>query len=78
MIGHEGRDEIIAVVVAGVAIELERDAGVRAGLLEELGSKLFFEERVGLADVDQQLADAGSVLDQRDGVMLLPCPAVGA
>ena len=54
MIGHEGRDEIIAVVVARLAAQRQRDAGVAAGGLQQLRPKLLFQERVGLADVDQQ------------------------
>src|SRR6185437_2754620 len=54
MVGHEGRDEIVTVVVAGADIELERDAGAGARLLEQLGAQFLVEERVGVADVNQK------------------------
>ena len=47
MIRHEGRDEIIAVVVARLHPERQRDAGRGAGRLEQLGPQLLGEESVG-------------------------------
>src|SRR5262245_23961794 len=55
MIGHEGRDEIIAVVVARLPAEGQRNASIGAGALEQLRPQLALEERVGIADIDQQV-----------------------
>src|SRR5437764_15192239 len=78
MVGHEGRDEIIAVVVSWLAPQHERYARVCAGLLKQLGPQLLLEELVGGPDVDEQLLHARSIFDQRDRVMLPPRRAVGA
>ena len=40
MIAHEGGDEVVAVVVASLAAQGERDAGLVAGGLQQLGSEL--------------------------------------
>ena len=76
MIGHERRDEIIAVVVPRLAPQRQRDAGRRACLLQQFGPQFLFDERVRLADIDEDFFDARTVLDQRDGVMLAPGCAV--
>ena len=78
MVGHERRDEIIAVVVPRLAPERQWDSGRRACSFEEFGPQLFFDERVRIADVDKQLGQPRAVLDQGDGVMLVPCIAVAA
>ena len=77
MLGHEGRDEIIAVVVARAAAKGERDPGLGTGPFEQVGTKLALEERVGLAHIDQQLANPRARADQRDRVMRSPRRAIG-
>src|SRR5690242_1024932 len=77
MLGHERRDEIIAVVVSPLAPKRQRDAGRGACLLQQLGAQFLFDERVRIADVDEDLAQARSVLDQRDCIMLAPRRLVG-
>src|SRR3546814_3807934 len=54
MVFHEGRDEIIAVVVSGAQAKLELDASALAGALKKLGAQLFFKKTVGFALVDQE------------------------
>ena len=56
VVGHEGRDEIIAVVVALAPVERQRDAGVARRPLEQLRLELLVEERVGVADIDSSSA----------------------
>ena len=51
---------------------------VGAGSLEQLGPQLIFDERVGIADIDEDFGDARAVLDQRDGVVLAPGRAIVA
>ena len=53
MIVHETRDEKVAVVVARLAAKRQWDAGVRAGLLKQLGTRLAIYKAVRVADVDQ-------------------------
>ena len=60
MVGHEGRDEIIAVIIAGLAAQGQIDSGVGAGAFEQLGAKLLLEELVDIADVDQQFRHPGA------------------
>ena len=57
MIGHEGRYEVIAVVIAGLAAKEKRDAGLRTGALQQFGTKLFGQERIGIADIDQEIGN---------------------
>ena len=53
MVFDEARNEVIAVVVAGVAAQFERLAGGAAGFLEGFRIQLLGEEFVGQALVDQ-------------------------
>ena len=52
MIFHEGGNEVVAVVVAGLHAQAEGDPGLRAGLTEQFGAKLFGKERIRIAEVD--------------------------
>src|SRR5689334_2849983 len=72
MIGHEGGDEIIAVVVAALTPEREANAGLLACCVQEFGLELLGQELIGIAIVDQKLGKLGAVLDQRDGVVVAP------
>ena len=56
VVGDEGLDEPVAVVVAGVAAQVEPLAGGGGGLGQELRLELLDQELVGLALVDQELA----------------------
>ena len=58
MIAHEGGDEVIAVVVTGLAAQVERDIRLLASALQQFRAKLFGQERVGVAVVDQQIGKA--------------------
>ena len=81
MVFDEGRDEVIAVVVAGMAAQGERLPGLGAGLLEDLGQQLLDQEFVAQALVDQDAAGerrAGVRCHQGAGVILLPRVFVGA
>ena len=64
MVGQEGRDEIVTMVVAGVAAKRQVDPRRRARRLKQLGPKLLFEERVGLADAEQN-----NVPKNADGIL---------
>ena len=50
----------------------------RACSLEQFGPQFLFDERVRVADIDEDFVDARAILDQRDGVMLAPGRAVVA
>ena len=75
MIGHEGGDKIVAVVVARVAAQRQGLAHELAGLFQFLGEQLGGQELVGQALVHQ---DAGRVrcrglgCHQRAGVVSGP------
>ena len=49
----ESRHEMVAMVVARLKAQVQRDLGGRASLLEQIGTQLGDEERVGLALVHQ-------------------------
>ena len=72
MLGHEGRDEVVRVVVARLQADRGVDAGGLAGFGEAVGAELFDEELVGGALVDQQVIVARAILDQHDGVVFAP------
>ena len=76
MIFHESGDEIIAVVVTAVLAQRQRNAGLRACALQQFGAKLFGEERIGIAAIDQQIGKPRAILDQRHRIVLAPASAI--
>ena len=56
MILDEGRDEVVAVVVAIVHAQFERQAAGSAGLDEKLGLQLLLEVDVRFALIDEYRA----------------------
>src|SRR5687768_995314 len=72
MVFHEGRDEIIAVVVALLHAQGERDVGGTTGGVKQLRLQLTLQEAVRGALVDEQIVDTGAVLNQGDGVVSAP------
>ena len=78
MILHEGRNEVVAVVISALASQLERDIGLRTCTLQQFRAKLLFQERIGITNVDQEIRKSGAVLNQRDGVVLAPSFLVAA
>src|SRR5882724_869586 len=73
VIGHEGGNEEVAVVIAALQTKGERDCGLRTCAFKQFRAKLFRQERIGIADIDQKIRKSGAVLDQRDCIMLAPC-----
>ena len=53
MVGDEGGDEVVAVVVAAVPAKRQRHTRSLTGLLEELRAELLLEEAIGLPLVDE-------------------------
>ena len=72
VVGHEGRDEVVAVVVTLVLAQRQLLARFEAGGLEQIGVQLLGEKLVGQALVDQQRRQARARLDQLGGVMSSP------
>src|SRR3546814_5146287 len=72
MVFHEGRNEIIAVVVSGAQAKRELDASALAGALKQLGAQLFFKKIVGFALVYKERRYPSAVLNQSDGIMSAP------
>ena len=77
VLGHERRDEIVPVIVAGVAAKLERLARLGAGRLEQLGAQLALQKLVGQTLVDQDRAGARPRADQRAGVVAAQASRAG-
>src|SRR5438477_7591693 len=75
---HERLDEEIAVVVALVAAQLERLAGLAARFLEQLRLQLLLEKRVRETLVDQDSHAERPAREQLGGVVLAPSAAIGA
>src|SRR5258707_1300621 len=48
MVFHEGGDEVVAVVVAGLAAQGERNFSLLAGGLQQLRAQLLFQKRIGI------------------------------
>jgi hypothetical protein len=63
MVGHERGDEIIAVIIAWLKAEAQRNAGIRAGAFEQLRPEFLFEEWIGVSDIDEQLGHAVAELN---------------
>ena len=55
MVGHEGGNKVIAVVVTALQAQIKRDARLRAGSFQQFGAKLFLQERIRIADIDQKV-----------------------
>src|SRR4029077_13837556 len=72
VIGHEGGNEVLAVVIAALATQIQRDTGLCTGPLQQFRAKLLLQERICIADIYQEIRKSGAVLDQRDGIMLAP------
>jgi hypothetical protein len=51
------------VIIAGLATKDQRDAGLRASVLQKLGTKLFGQELIGIAIVNQEIGKARAILD---------------
>ena len=69
----EGRDEVVAVVVARLAPQRQRVTCILAGLLEPLGHQLLLEKRVRKALVHEDRrppGDAGQRANELAGVVL--------
>ena len=69
VVGHEGGDEVVAVVVAGLEPQRQRLARDGADGLQPLGAELGGQEGVGLALVDQEVRRPRAVLDQGDRIV---------
>jgi len=54
VIAHEGRDEIIAVVVSRLPPQRQRNVGLGTGRLQQFRTKLLFQEIIGLTDIDEK------------------------
>ena len=78
VVGHEARHEIVAVIVAGLVAERERDAGRAECLLEQVGLELLLEEIIRRTLVDQDLGGPIGGARKFRGVVLAPSVAVVA
>ncbi len=78
MIVHEGRDEVVGVVVALMHAQRQADIGALDRLLEFPRREARLEKTVGLTLVDQKLREAGAVFDQRAGVVFAPLGTIRA
>src|SRR5215475_7737939 len=78
MIGHEGGDEIIAVIVAALTPQRKANAGLLACHMQQFGLELLGQELIGIAIVDQEFGKPRAVLDQRHGVVFAPGLPVAA
>ncbi len=65
---HEGRDEVVAVVVARLASQRQRVAGVLAGLFEPFRQQLLLQELVRIPLVDEQRRAARRPLAARGSI----------
>src|SRR3989339_2051165 len=72
MLADEGRNEVIAVVVAVLHPQLERNVARGAGRLQILREQLFGEKLVAGAMVDQRRWQRRAGLDQAGGVPGFP------
>src|SRR3546814_10207288 len=76
MLGHEGRDEIIAVVISGLHPDLRLLPVALARFDQQFGLELFGQEIVRLALIDQQVGPAQPLIEQGARVIGVPLLAV--
>ena len=76
MISHESCNEVIAVIVAAAQVERQRNVRILAGIGQQLGLQLLFEELVAGALVNQQRIGTCAILDQSARVVFAPRGAV--
>src|SRR5258706_14056751 len=69
---QESGNEKIAVVVAFLAAQRQRLAGIAAGGLEYFGMELVGEEFIRQSLIDQDRAGESRALDQLAGIVFLP------
>lgn len=69
MLADEAGDEVVAVVVAVLHPQRERDAALCTGGLQALRKQLFGQEFVGGAVIDQRGRQRRAGLDQAGGVV---------
>src|SRR5882724_4695685 len=72
MIFHESGDEKVAVIIAFLAAQGERLAGIATGGLEYFGIELVGEEFICQPLVDKDRAGESRTLDQFAGIVFLP------
>lgn len=60
------------MVIARLHPDRGRNAGLAAGHHQQTGLELFVQKIVGIALIDQQIGQAGAVLDQRAGIVRAP------
>jgi hypothetical protein len=78
---YKSRDEVIAVVVAVVIADLEIEAALGAGFLEQFGVQLLGEERVVVALVDEDRPPVPGICHRARylaGIVFLPAHRVAA
>src|SRR3546814_20731063 len=76
MLGHEGRDEIIAMIVARLHADRRFLSGALARLDQQLGLELPGQKSIGIALVDEQIGQSRAGRDQRAGVVGTPGLAI--
>jgi hypothetical protein len=55
MLVHEGGNEEVAVVIAGLEPQRQPDAGLVAGCLQQVGSQLLGQKRIRIPDVGKRI-----------------------
>src|SRR3546814_5204384 len=78
MLGHEGRDEIIAVVISGLRPDFRLLPVALARFDQQSGLELFGQEIVRLALIDEQVGHAQPLIEQGARVIGVPLLAVVA
>ena len=72
MVRHESLDEIVAVVIARMTSVGQLLTGFAAGLFKQMGMELFFQERVGLPLVNQEMLPRRAFFDKFCRVTVRP------
>src|SRR3546814_13729259 len=76
VVADEAGDEVIAVVIARLQAQGQRDAGRRTGRLQQLWPQLFVEELVGTTLVDQHRPAPGGGRRKLCGIVRGPRGAI--
>lgn len=73
VIFHERRHEIVAVIIASLAMKGQRDPRLQTCALQQVGAKLFAQELIGVTIIDKKVGKPCTILDQRNRIILAPC-----
>ena len=72
MFGHEGRNEVVGMIVTRLHADRCRLSGLGAGIDQHLSLELVDQKSVSHTLIDQQVWQASTIGDERTGIIFAP------